>query len=251
MTVMPMARRTDPDLTEARADLAAAFRWTARLDMHEGVANHFSLAVSDDGQQFLINPRGRHFSRIRARDLVLVDAGDPTTTDRPDAPERTAWALHGAVHRNVPAMRCVMHVHSHYATALACLADPSIPPVEQTCMRFYRRTAIDRGYGGLGLDEEAERVSRLFAQAPVLIMGNHGVMIGGPSVAWVFDELFYFERACRTLLTAYATGRPLSIVSDAVAAKTRDQWLAHPDGAEDHFRELRAILDDEGSDYAA
>ena len=51
---------------EERSDLAAAFRWTAREGMHEGVANHFSLAVSDDGTRFLINPFGRHFARIRA-----------------------------------------------------------------------------------------------------------------------------------------------------------------------------------------
>ena len=39
-----------------KKDLAAAFRWFARLDMNEGIANHFSLAVSDDGQEFLMNP---------------------------------------------------------------------------------------------------------------------------------------------------------------------------------------------------
>ena len=39
-----------------RADLACAFRWAHRLGMHESVANHFSLAVSDDGSRFLINP---------------------------------------------------------------------------------------------------------------------------------------------------------------------------------------------------
>ena len=53
-----------------RTDLAAAFRWTARLNMHEAVANHFSLAVSDDGARFLINPAGRHFSRITASSLI-------------------------------------------------------------------------------------------------------------------------------------------------------------------------------------
>ena len=26
-----------------REELAAVFRWVARLDMHEGIANHFSL----------------------------------------------------------------------------------------------------------------------------------------------------------------------------------------------------------------
>ena len=38
------------DIDEARCDLAAIFRWTARESMHEGIANHFSYAVSDDGQ---------------------------------------------------------------------------------------------------------------------------------------------------------------------------------------------------------
>ena len=30
-----------------RVALAASFRWAARLNLHEGVANHFSLAVND------------------------------------------------------------------------------------------------------------------------------------------------------------------------------------------------------------
>lgn len=39
-----------------RIDLAAAFRWTERLGMHEAVANHFSLVVNDEGTAFLVNP---------------------------------------------------------------------------------------------------------------------------------------------------------------------------------------------------
>ncbi|MEO8163374.1 MAG: class II aldolase/adducin family protein, partial [Ilumatobacteraceae bacterium] len=57
-----------------RAELAAAFRWAARLNFHEATANHFSVAVSESGQEFLINPRGRSFSQMRASDLVLVNA---------------------------------------------------------------------------------------------------------------------------------------------------------------------------------
>ena len=33
------------EITELQKDLAATFRWTARLNMHEGVANHFSACV--------------------------------------------------------------------------------------------------------------------------------------------------------------------------------------------------------------
>jgi pyridoxine/pyridoxamine 5'-phosphate oxidase len=57
-----------PDETSARIDLAAAFRWAARWDMHESIANHFSVAVSDDGAQFLLNPpRPPHWGGYRLR----------------------------------------------------------------------------------------------------------------------------------------------------------------------------------------
>ncbi|MEH6360188.1 MAG: class II aldolase/adducin family protein, partial [Amylibacter sp.] len=87
---------------QERTDLAAAFRWTARLDMHESVANHFSLAVNDDGTKFLMNPNQMHFARIKASDMLLIDANDPETLKGPNAPDPTAWGLHGAIHRHCP-----------------------------------------------------------------------------------------------------------------------------------------------------
>ena len=95
MSVTRLQRETRTNLPfhEERADLAAAFRWTARLNMHEAVANHFSLAVNEDGTQFLMNPNQMHFSRIRASDLLLIDANDPRTMGRPDAPDPTGHAL--------------------------------------------------------------------------------------------------------------------------------------------------------------
>ena len=124
---------------QARCELAAVFRWTARLDMHESIANHFSYAVSDDGSQFLVNPMGRHFSSVRASDLLLLDANDKETLDRPGAPDPTAWYIHGAMHRNVPHGKCVLHLHPKYSTVLASLADSTLPPIEQNSMRFFNR----------------------------------------------------------------------------------------------------------------
>ena len=234
---------------QARVDLACAFRWAARLGLHEAIANHFSLAVSDDGRQFLINPYGKHFSEISASDLILVDADDPATLDRPDAPDITAWALHGALHRNQPQARCVLHTHSKYATALACLADSRLPPIDQNCMRFFERVVIDEGFDGMGLGLEAERVSQLLDDKPILLMGNHGVMVAASSVAQAFDDLYYFERACETYLTALATGRPLRIANDEVARKTARQWQEYPDFAERHFAALRRMLDRQEAGY--
>jgi ribulose-5-phosphate 4-epimerase/fuculose-1-phosphate aldolase len=244
--------RPNIDHWEQRVDLACAFRWTARLNMHEGIANHFSLAVSPDGRRFLMNPNGKHFSRITASNLLLLDADDKATMDRPDAPDPTAWDLHGAIHRNVPGATCVLHVHSKYALALACLQDSTLPPIDQNAMRFYGRMLVDDGYDGMGLGDEAERVSHAFRNNPgktIMVMGNHGVMLVGTSVAHAFDELYYFEKACETYITALSTGKPLRVASHDVATKTSRQWAEYPGGCTLHFKELKSILDDEGADY--
>jgi ribulose-5-phosphate 4-epimerase/fuculose-1-phosphate aldolase len=236
-----------------RIDLAAAFRWTARLNMHEAVANHFSLAVSDDGTRFLMNPNARHFARIRASELIEIDANDPATMARPDAPDPTAWGLHGAIHRACPHAACVMHVHSIHATVLASLADSSLPPIDQNTAMFYGRHVIDGSYGGMAFEAEGARCANLLRNPKVktMIMGNHGVLVIGDSVADTFNRLYYFERAAETYIRALQTGRPLRMLSDEIAEKTAREWEEYPDSATAHLSELKAILDAEGSDYAA
>ena len=251
MTVTQLAPNMDH--WAERVDLAAAFRWTARLNMHEGVANHFSLAINEDGTQFLMNPNQMHFARIKASDLIEVDANDPDTLSKPGAPDPTAWGLHGGLHRHCPHARCAMHVHSIHATVLACLADSSLPPIDQNCATFFNRYVIDDGYGGLAFEDEGERCAQLFddPKKQVMIMGNHGVMIIGDTVADTFNRLYYFERAAETYIRALQTGQKLRVLSDEIAEKTASELEDYPGQADKHLAELKALLDAEGSDYAA
>lgn len=232
--------------------MAAAFRWTARLGMHEAVANHFSLAVNEAGTRFLINPNGRHFSRITASSLVEIDAEDAATMARPDAPDPTAWGLHGSIHRALPHARCVMHVHSVHATVLASLSDSRLPAIDQNSAMFFGRHVVDGQYGGMAFEEEGARCAALLADPKVIamVMGNHGVLVIGRTVAEAFNRLYYFERAAETYIRALQTGQPLRVLPDAVAEKTAREWEAYPGFAEAHLRELRAILDEDGDGYA-
>ncbi len=238
---------------EQRVDMAAAFRWTARLNMHEGVANHFSLAVDDAGTRFLMNPNQRHFARIRASDLLLLDACDTTTMTQPNAPDPTAWGLHGAIHRLCPHARCVMHVHSVHATVLACLKDRSLPPIDQNTATFFRRIVVDTDFGGLAFEEEGLRCAGLLSDPAkkVMVMGNHGVLVIGDTVADTFNRLYYFERAAETYIRALQTGQPLRVLDDEIAEKTAKELETYPDQSERHLAELKALLDEEGSAYAS
>jgi len=235
-----------------RVDMAAAFRWTAHLGMHEAVANHFSLAINDSGTRFLINPAGRHFSRITASTLIEIDANDPSSIDRPDAPDPTAWGLHGSLHRACPHARCAMHVHSINATVLASLADSHLPAIDQNTAMFHNRVVVDDHYGGMAFEEEAARCVQLLADPKIttMIMGNHGVLIIGRSVAETFNRLYYFERAAETYIRALQTGQPLRYLPEAIAEKTAREWEAYPAFADDHLREIKALLDARTPDYA-
>ncbi len=245
--------RPNIDHWPERVDMAAAFRWTERLNMHEAVANHFSLAVNEDGTQFLMNPNQVHFSRIKASDLLLLDANDPKTLEGPNAPDPTAWGLHGAVHRLCPHARCALHAHPIYATVLASLADSTLPPIDQNTATFFNRVAVDDHFGGLAFEEEAERCCSNLSDPgkTVLVMGNHGVMVTGSTVADAFNRLYYFERACETYIKALWTGQELRLLSDEVAEKTAQEIQDYPGQSEKHLSELKAILDAEKSDYAS
>ncbi len=236
-----------------RVDMAAAFRWTARLNMHEAVANHFSLAVNADGSRFLINPNGRHFSRITASSLVEIDANDPATMNRPDAPDPTAWGLHGSIHRALPHARCVLHIHSIHATVLASLADSRLPAIDQNSAMFFGRHVVDDHYGGMAFEEEGARCASMLSDPKVttMVMGNHGVLVVGQTVAEAFNRLYYFERAAETYIRALQTGQPLRVLPDAVAEKTAREWEAYPGFAEAHLREIKAMLDESGDSYAS
>ncbi len=235
----------------ARKEMAAAFRLTAREDMHEGVANHFSLAVNDDGTEFLINPK-THFSLMRASDLWVINANDPASAVGENAPDPTAWGLHAALHRHVPHARCAMHVHSTYATVLASLADSRLPAIDQNSAIFHNRQVVDENYGGLALEAEGERCARLFQDPSIrtMIMGNHGVLCIGETVAETFTRMYYFERAARTYILALQTGRPLRILPDDVAELTARQLEGDAAAEADILNGMRAVLDAEGADYA-
>lgn len=240
----------DQTLTDLRIDLAAAFRLAVRFGWHESVGNHFSAAVSDDGRRFLMNPKWRHFAAIRASDLLLLDADDASVMDGPEAPDASAWTIHGTLHRARPDIRVVLHLHPPHATALAALADPSLPPIDMNTARFFGDLAIDPDCGGIADDTaEGEHIAAALGDCSVLLMANHGVTTTGATVAEAFESMYFFEKAAQTVLLARATGQQLAVMPDAVAHNTAQGWKAYAGMADAHFAHLKSVLDREEPDY--
>jgi len=239
------------DIRTLREDLAAAYRMAARQGFNEGICNHFTMMVPGSDDHFLLVPYGLHWSEVTASSLLEVDF-DRNVHEGKGIAETTAFCIHAPIHRARPDAQCLLHTHMPYATALSMLEDFRFPMASQNELGFYGRIAYDDDYTGLVFDtDEGDRLARVMGDCDVLMMANHGVMIAGPDIATAYDDLYYFEQACRTVVLAMQTGQTLKRVPQDICARTAQQMNrgGPRESAHMHFASLRRILDRHEPDY--
>jgi len=237
------------DLSQARIDLAAVLRWSARLGYQTGTCNHFSFMAPGRDDLFLVNPEGYFWSELTASSLVLCTL-DGEVVEGNGAVERTAFSLHAPVHRYNPAIRACFHTHMPSATALCLLKEGRLLPVVQEAMMFHDRIAYDEEYSGLALDQaEGERVARALGNRDVLFMRSHGPMVVGTDIGRTFFSLYYLEQACRLQLLAMQSGQPLAEVPGRLARPVREAISADTDHGNIFLTAIKRVLDKEEPDY--
>jgi ribulose-5-phosphate 4-epimerase/fuculose-1-phosphate aldolase len=237
----------------ARQDLAAAYRLAVRVDLHEGIENHFSVRDPQDARRFYIHAYGLHFDEVTASRLLHVEGGEEgRLLSGEGTVELSAFALHWAVYEARPDVSSVMHTHMRYATAL-CNSEPGrLEMFGHNAVRFYGRIAYEAAYGGAYLDlAEGRRMVRLLGDKSVLFLKNHGVLVTGGSVAAAFHDLYFLERACHDQLLARQSGERPALLGDNIAGESVRFFEDELDTYKAlHFAALRRLLDRDRSDYA-
>jgi len=242
-------------IQELRLDLAAGLRWAARHNLHEGVDNHFSIAVPDEdgisrGERFLINPYGWHWSEITASCLVYCDK-DGNVLEGDNHVEATAFHIHSKVHIAKPEAKVVLHTHQPYVTSLCTRKNGRLQMVEQNALMFKDRIAYDDTYNGLALDgDEGGRIARTMGNRSVAFLAGHGVVVCAETMAEAYTDLYYLERAAMFQIHAGSNGGELNVISEDVQDMTYQQMVEdRPLLSTRHFGALRRILDKEEPEY--
>ena len=228
---------------EERKDLAAAYRWCERCGFHEGVDNHLSVMISSSPPRFLINPRGRHWSRMTSDSLLVIDEHGNTIDGAGEA-LRTGPTIHVSIHQIHPNANVVLHTHMPYATALTAIKGGELRQVHQNSARFLNQCAYDRTFNGLAFDmNEGRRLAETMGEKRVLFMAHHGVVVVGPNVAEALDDLYYLERACETQwLAASMQNEEFQEITPEVAQRTATQFQNRSASAKCHFEEIKRLL---------
>jgi ribulose-5-phosphate 4-epimerase/fuculose-1-phosphate aldolase len=239
----------DAETQQARVDLAAIFRMAARLNMHEGVCNHFTVMLP--GRRFLINPKGIAFERITANGLLLIDEHGTTLEGKGRAPT-SGFAIHTRIHLAHPYAKVVLHLHSPYSTALTAIQGGRLEMIHQNSARFHEEIAYDDHFNGIAeATREGDRMAQAMGDKRILFLANHGVVVVGETIARAFDDFYYLERACQVQVLAMQTGRPLNVMSDALAKSTHDQFANFTVNADLYLEEIKNILDEQEPSYAS
>ena len=93
--------------------------------------------------------------------------------------------------------------------------------------------------GGDVLDgdgEEGERLAAAYGDASTLLLGGHGVVTRGVSVAVALAYTYYLEQACRVQIRAASTGLPLRELSVELLDRLAQQMkTAFPASADAYF----------------
>jgi ribulose-5-phosphate 4-epimerase/fuculose-1-phosphate aldolase len=231
-----------------RIELAAAYRLAVRLDLNEGISNHFTARA---GENFLVIPHGLHFREVTASRLLLVDPEGRIQKGKGEV-EPSAFFIHSRILKARPDAQAVLHTHQPYATALTLIENGRLLPASQNALRFHDRIAYDDLYqGAADHAREGERLASVLGKRDVLFLASHGVVVAGPSVAKAFDDLYFLERAAKVQVLAQSTGGRLRSIPDEIARgyvrEDRPNNLAKQ--AREHFEALLRILEREEPDY--
>ncbi|KAJ1999395.1 hypothetical protein GGI04_004584 [Coemansia thaxteri] len=198
--------------------LVAAFRIFSKLGLDEGIAGHLTCRDPEHPELFWVNPFGKSFSCMTAKDLILVNH-EGTVVQGKSPLNAAAFVIHSKIHAARPDAVAACHSHSLHGKAFSSLAKPILPITQDACM-FYKDHALFPGFNGVVADEEeGERMAQVLAGNKALILQNHGLLTVGGSIDEAAFWFIALDRSCQTQLLAESAGTPVCI-SDEVAAES-------------------------------
>ena len=157
-----------------------------------------------------ITPSGVDYFEMSPEDVVLVGMEGDLIEKSQDKPS-SELLFHLALYRKRQDIQAIVHTHSVYATTLASLGW-EIPPFHYLVAYSGRRVPL-AAYATFGSEELARNVSDAVGENNAVLMGSHGVVTVGLTLAKAFETAEIIEYVARVYYLAKGRGEP-TILSD-------------------------------------
>ncbi|AIR85751.1 MULTISPECIES: aldolase [Erwiniaceae] len=206
---------TEQQAREEMVQLGASF---FQRGYATGSAGNLSLLLEDGN--LLATPTGSCLGELQADRLSKVTMqGEWISGDKPSK----EVAFHRALYLNNPACKAVVHLHSHYLTALSCLNDLD----SENCIRPFTPYVVMRvgdvpvvPYYKPGDDRLAEDLAQLAPRYNAFLLANHGPVVVGKSLREAANNTEELEETARLMFTL--GDRSIRYLTDSEVAELRN-----------------------------
>ncbi len=180
---------------ELRNDLVRVGHILFERGLTNGSAGNMSVAL-DDGT-VIATPTGASLGQLDANDLSKVDRVGALLSGKKPTKE---VPFHLALYKGNPEVKAIIHLHSTYSTAYACLAglnpaDAIRPMTPYIVMRLGKVILLP--YHKPGSVEIANDLSRVAAGHKAFLLANHGMIAGGKSMTDALNNAEELEESCK------------------------------------------------------
>lgn len=191
----------------ARTSLLATARAMNSSGINQGTSGNVSVRTK---RGFLITPTGLPYDETEPGDLVPMAMDGTWKGKRAPSSE---WRFHLDIYRERPDVHAIVHTHSTSATALACL-DRGIPPFHYMVAAAGGRDIRCCPYATFGTQELSDHAVAALVDRRACLLGHHGVIATGPTLAKALSLAVEVETLARMYLACLTVGEP-TLIDDA------------------------------------
>ncbi len=198
-------------LESLRENVVSFCRLMQTRQLTKGTGGNISIFDRKEGL-VAISPSGVEYAGMAPEDVVVTDP-DGKTVDGALKPS-SELGMHLSMYRHRPDLNAVVHTHSTYATTLAC-AHLELPAVHYLIGFSGADTVPCIPYYPFGSPELAEATGKKFGEIPgltALLLGNHGLICGGPDIGYAFSAAEEIEFTCELYYRQLTLGCELHLL---------------------------------------
>ncbi len=160
----------------------------------------------EDG--FLITPTGISYDQLIPDNIVHCDQNGRVISG--DFIPSSEWPFHAAIYEAREEVNAVVHVHSPYATALACTRKP-IPAFHYMIAVAGGNTIPCADYATFGSSDLSKNIVTALAGHTACLMANHGMVAVGDSLVSAYNLTHEVEALAKRYCISLQCGGPVFI----------------------------------------
>jgi L-fuculose-phosphate aldolase len=191
-----------PTHNELRKRVIATCLKMNALGINQGTSGNVSVRTPGG---FLITASGIAYEKMKPLHVVEMDLDGGY---RGDFLPSSEWRMHLDIYRHRPEAGAIVHTHSLYATALACLRQ-DVPSFHYMIGVAGGTSLRCSGYAEFGTQELSDTMMAALEGRSACLLANHGQIAFGPTLdkaLWLAGEV---ETLCHQYWAARQAGTPV------------------------------------------